>query len=203
MCPWESQFQNNFNLVWFGRKQVDFWKGGIRGSLNITKYATQDIFWLWRCQLSASKSFPYSFFYIFSVSRSHKNRDGAEVANHSPSVRVWPQSICKVRATQLHSVQPGLYVLCAYSKRRESIYKHTICFNIPCSKKRCSYMLVLDHGLGLVHHNTEEEMVRCLRHKSYIFCLSAGYSGQTCMSNSKKKSIHNTNVILRSLASSI
>ena len=66
MCPWESQFQNNFNLVWFGRKQVDFWKGGIRGSLNITKYATQDIFWLWRCQLSASKSFPYSFS-IFSV----------------------------------------------------------------------------------------------------------------------------------------
>ena len=134
MCPWESQFQNNFNLVWFGRKQVDFWKGGIRGSLNITKYATQDIFWLWRCQLPASKSFPYSFS-IFSVFQGlTKIETVQKLQTIPPSVRVWPKSICKVRATQLHSVQPGLYVLCAYSKRRESIYKHTICLNIPCVK---------------------------------------------------------------------
>ena len=127
MCLWESQFQNNFNLVWFGRKQVDFWKGGIRGSLNITKYATQDIFWLWLISLI--------FFYIFSVSRSHKNRDGAEVANHSPSVRVWPpinlQSTCN---TTPFSAAGTLCFMCIFPKKRASINtQYVLIFLVPRS----------------------------------------------------------------------
>ena len=142
--------------------------------------------------------FPILFLYFQCFKVSQKSRRCRSCKPFPHQSESGPNQFAKY--VQHNSIQCSRdFMFYVHIPKKKSIYKHTICLNIPCSKKRL--VLVLDHGL--LHHNTEEEMVRCLRHKSYIFCLSAGYTGQTCMSNSKNKNIHITNVILRSLAASI
>ena len=78
--------------------------------------------------------FPILFLYFQCFKVSQKSRRCRSCKPFPISQSLAPKSICKVRATQLHSVKPGLYVLCAYSQKK-SIYKHTICLNISCFKK--------------------------------------------------------------------
>ena len=95
--------------------------------------------------------FPILFLYFqcFKVSQKSRRCRSCKPFPISPSLA---QSICKVRATQLHSVQPGLYVLCAYSqKKRASINtQYVLIFLVPRSGAPTCWCWIMGWGCCII-----------------------------------------------------